>query len=362
MIRATEEPSIPNVVLEAELGELTLSFVGDIMAHAENLNSIPYREVFRLLEEDLQFADLTFANFEFVLDPSRVPKGYPRFNAPIAYAEAAIAAGVDVVSLSNNHSADFGIDGIHATIASAARLAERYEVVFSGLVADPTERFNIELIEISGWRVGFVAVTSFLNRGFRTDHVNIVDYNSETERDDFLQLIRSATGRYDLLVLSYHGGIEYASEPVPAKRSFFEELVNAGVDIVWSHHPHVLQNWERFDGDVRSGIIMHSLGNLVSGQASHISLDDIENRRADRGESALIRVTISPGLKRVSLSAIPILHLADKFGFVRVLPASSLESVALSDRARRFYELRSFNLLQYVVDQNIRGTLPSEKR
>ena len=334
--------------------EFVLTFVGDVMSHRENIRSEPYNEAFRLVADDLGFGDLTFANFEFVLDESRPPSGYPRFNAPISFADAAIGAGVNVVSLANNHSADLGVDGIVATKRAMDRYRESHGVVSSGILADPTERFAIERIEIDDFSVGFLAVTGFLNLGINTELVNIVDYNRSDQTAELIHIVAENRDRYDLFVLSFHGGIEYSSEPEEAKERFFGELIDAGVDVVWAHHSHVLQPWRLHHGQVRSGLIMYSLGNFISAQSFYLNVNRLDDSRSPRGESIMLRLFVSPGGDIKEVESIPIIHLRDDEGFIRVLPLSELDSISLSDAATRFYQRRVESLNRYVDENKIR--------
>ena len=338
----------------AEPREIVLTFVGDVMSHRENIRSKPYPEAFRMIVDDLGFGDLTFANFEFVLDESRPPSGYPWFNAPISYVDAVIGSGVNVVSLANNHSADLGVEGVIATKRALDRYRESHGVVSSGIATDPSERFSIELIQLDGFRVGFLAVTGFLNVFIDLDLVNVADYNRSDQAAELIQIVEQNRDRYDFFVLSYHGGVEYSRVPVDAKERFFGKLIDAGVDVLWAHHPHVLQPWRIYSGSQRSGLIMYSLGNFISAQPYYLNVYRPDDPRAPRGESIMLRLVVTPGGEISGVESIPIMHLRDDEGFIRVLPVSRLDSLPLSDAATRFYQGRSESLTRYVDENQIR--------
>lgn len=380
---------------------IQLSFVGDLMAHVENLRSRPFSEAFVYVAHALDDVDLTFANFEFVVDPTKPAAGYPRFNAPAAYAEAAILAGVDVVSLANNHSFDLGIDGVNQTAASMKRFADLYEIAYSGINADTivdagppvlsvlsTEsvpRFKITSFESNGFSVGFLAVTSFINRLIRTEYVNIADYNRTADREALLHTIRAARGEYDIFVLSYHGGVEYSTEPATRKTSLFTECIDAGVDIVWGHHPHVMQEWGRYTGSVRSGFIMHSLGNFLSGQSSYVDTANPNDRRALRGESVIITLEIAEidvdasrrpiegvgepdtanepesayasGIEILSIDVVPIVHFPDANRIVRVATIDKIDDIEVAPEWSLFLEKRQKYLADYLESHDAVASL-----
>jgi len=63
------------------------------------------------------------------------------------------------------------------------------------------------------------------------------------------------------VVVILHWGTELAEAPDHAQRAFARALIDAGVDAVIGHHPHVLQGIEKY----RNGVIVYSLGNFVFG-------------------------------------------------------------------------------------------------
>jgi poly-gamma-glutamate synthesis protein (capsule biosynthesis protein) len=99
--------------------------------------------------------------------------------------------------------------------------------------------------------------------------------------------IREVRDEADVVIASYHGGVELETLPTPFIIRGLRELVDAGADVVLGHHPHVLQPAERYHG----GVIIYSLGNFV-----------FDNRRyGDRAELAAattvfdVRLTLEDG-------------------------------------------------------------------
>ena len=348
----------------AEPTGVTLAFVGDLMAHRENLAATSYDNAFEYIAPFLRKADLAFANFEFVADPDRKPSGYPRFNVPETYIQAAFDAGIDVVSLANNHSFDFGANGVIATIETMNKLSETYGIAFSGTRANAGSTFEFEMIEVNDITIGFLAVTSFVNQYMRTGHVNIADYRRSDDRAALLETVRSVRSTYDVIVLSYHGGVEYSERAEPEKVRFFEELIDSGADIVWGHHPHVLQPCTRYTGAHRSGFIMQSLGNFLSGQSAYIDPLDPDDERGPRGESVLVTLKVTkPGDSDVenddaesgpqqieirSVEMIPIVHYPDVDEVIRVLPLDAVEKTEISPVWRRYFASRRSRLAKLL--------------
>jgi poly-gamma-glutamate synthesis protein (capsule biosynthesis protein) len=286
-----------SLLLPAEPRRIRMTFLGDVMAHKANFQMASYDDIYAAVAPLLRADDLTFANLEFVIDPDRPYATYPRFNVQPGYVEAAIRAGMDVFSLANNHSYDAGRQGALQTLRSMGLLAEEAgrPVRFSGLRPDAGEGFRPQRIEVNGVRLGFLAVTQFTNDHHRHAEVHTVDYNVETDVEPFLAFIREARPGFDLLVLSYHGGAEYRPEPEPARSAFFYRLVEAGVDIVYGHHPHVLQRYEliRWDGGTR--LVIHSAGNFISAMTWGLDPSQPHHDLAATGDSMMYVVEAQLG-------------------------------------------------------------------
>ena len=88
---------------------LSLSFLGDLMAHIENFRIEDYSVVYEDIRPILISDDLTFSNLETPVDEKLPYKGYPRFNIHKEYVQAAINAGIDVFPLANNHSSSISV-------------------------------------------------------------------------------------------------------------------------------------------------------------------------------------------------------------------------------------------------------------
>ena len=268
---------------------LRLSFLGDIMAHAVNFRAPDYAPIYRGLRPLLERDDLTFANLETPVDPSRECSSYPFFNVGPAYLQAAVQAGIDVFCLANNHAFDQGPEGLAATLASleAAGRGSYRRIWYAGTRVQPEGSFTPVEISCGGVKIGFLAATQALNVPLPRPYVLQVDYGVPAQAEAFVCLVRELAPRFDLLVVSYHGGREYASEPEAGRVRFFRRLLEAGADIVWGHHPHVVQGFQLVERPEGRGLILCSTGNLVSGMTWGIDPLRPEEERSWTGDSVL---------------------------------------------------------------------------
>jgi poly-gamma-glutamate capsule biosynthesis protein CapA/YwtB (metallophosphatase superfamily) len=275
--------------------ELTLTFLGDIMIHPVNYCLTDYTVIYAAIAPYLRRDDLSFANLEFPVDASRPYAGYPCFNGSPAYVEAAVNAGVDVFSLANNHSFDQGREGVLQTLRAMEHLRRLpgRRINWSGLRGNLLHPFSPAEIRTGGFTIGFMAVTQMVNRSMPHGYVQVVDYRSPSQRREFLTSVRELASGYDLFILSYHGGIEYALEAEPGKIAFFRELAAAGVDIVYAHHPHVPQGAVLVPAaGGGTALILASTGNLISGMTWSIDPAHPDDPRAFTGDSALWQVRV----------------------------------------------------------------------
>ncbi len=287
---------LTHFLLPEEKRILRLTFLGDIMAHTANYLVQDYHSIYNRVKEVLLEDDLTFANLEFTIDDSRPYSSYPRFNVHSDYVQAAVDCGVDVFSLANNHSFDLGLEGVLQTLLATCRLslsaADGREIYFSGIRGNLKHDFEPEIINIGGFRIGFLAVTQFSNLYQPFQYIHAVNYRVRREVDSFLEYLREEVSGFDLFILSYHGGREYSLTAGPEKMRFFRELLAAGVHIVYGHHPHVMQPVQLLKVGDRNGVIIPSAGNFISAMSRGIGPGMANKPLAFTGESALFTVEV----------------------------------------------------------------------
>jgi len=203
-------------------------------------------------------ADVAFVNLEGPLyDGSQ---GSPKdcgqcfaFHGPTFYAGILRSLGVDVVSLANNHSGDYGEAGRDSTMAALRSNG----IVYGGLDRDDARAG--EMLLPSGKRVAFIAFAP--NNG--TLNINDLDRAA--------QLVRDLKKTHDLVMVSFHGGGEgwtyvhvnkgtetYIGENRGNVTAFAHTVIDAGADIVIGQGPHVPRAVEVYRGH----LIAYSLGNF----------------------------------------------------------------------------------------------------
>ena len=143
---------------------------------------------------------------------------------------------------------------------------EERDIYFSGIKIDTEIGFEPVTIIKKGYRIGFIAITQFMNAPFNRNYVLLANYDNTDDAKYVIDLISEVSEGYDLFIVSYHGDVEYSLTPDPAKVEFFHDLLDAGAHIIYGHHPHVPQPYEIVNVNGLNKIILYSTGNFISGQ------------------------------------------------------------------------------------------------
>ncbi|MFI5368182.1 MAG: CapA family protein [Spirochaetia bacterium] len=333
---------------------LSLTFVGDIMAHDVNFRMRDYHDIYRGVEPTLRAGDLAVANLELPVDPTRPESGYPYFNGNGAYLRAAADAGINVLSAANNHAFDGGAEGIFQTLRSfySLRASLGRTIAFSGIRGNPHGSFYPDTLTVRGIRVGFLAATQFLNEPDAGRYVQVVDYSDETAAKEFVDFVTRISPQFDLLIVSYHGDREYSMETSPLKRRFFHRLVEAGACIVFSHHPHVVQGYEVVRARGTDRLIMYSMGNFISGMTWRLDPKDASDEWAATGEAYMlcVQVQCAGGCTVSSVEPVPIANYKNERGEMVVARMEDLATgaVALAPAWKSFYAERLLRMRRFL--------------
>jgi poly-gamma-glutamate synthesis protein (capsule biosynthesis protein) len=207
----------------------------------------------------LASADVRFVNLESQL--SDQPGGrtvhannYLVFTGPGSGARTLANAGIDVVSLANNHAWDFGKSALFQTID---HLSEE-RIRFTGASKTRGALFRPAVLEVKGFSIAVFAVTQIWNQPPFEEHPGRF-HVAWADIQAVKRAVADAREQHDIVLLSYHGQAEYIERPLPAVRRFVEAALRSGVDAVIGHHPHVPRGIQFHEGRPA----FYSLGNFV---------------------------------------------------------------------------------------------------
>ena len=242
--------------------ELTLSFVGDCSIG----EAIQYRDAelgytsmlaregmewpFSLVRDILEADDFTFANLEVVFTRStgheqsiRLPLGAPPRNA-----QALLYSGIDAVNTVNNHCGDFYMEGYLSTLETLDALDfPHFGSIYLNRGVPATDALLIR--EVKGVKIGALGFSFPEEKNLRQ-----IGRRIDALKEAGCQLI----------VMSVHWGTQKRDKPDLGQPEFAKKLIDLGADVVWGHHPHVLQPIQFYNG----GVVMYSTGNFTFGTAA----------------------------------------------------------------------------------------------
>jgi poly-gamma-glutamate capsule biosynthesis protein CapA/YwtB (metallophosphatase superfamily) len=244
-------------------GEVNLIFVGDIML-ARAVQRVMEREQdplypFLKVAETIKSADISFTNLESPISDRGANQGsIYSFRAAPWVVKGLEYAGFDVVSVANNHIFDWGPLALVDTIDILKSVG--IESVGAGRNFEDANRPVIK--EINGTKIAFLAYTNLYPESLAASPdragISLFNLNQVSERVRQIKSSRAA----DIVIVSLHWGEEYQTKSNSVQKEIARVLVDAGVDIIIGHHPHVVQEIEKY----KNSWVAYSLGNFVFDQ------------------------------------------------------------------------------------------------
>jgi poly-gamma-glutamate synthesis protein (capsule biosynthesis protein) len=268
---------------------ITIALTGDVML-GRLVNEVvpqrgyayPWGDVIRTLRE----ADLAMVNLECALTAHARPwrGGLAKpfyFRAEPSLVNALRLAGVDFVSLANNHAMDFEEEGLIDTV----RLLDTVGIGHAGAGAGLEAARAPARLTRRGLRVSVVAFADYPEEWAATESAPGINYTPVSlTPEDFRRVesaIAGARRGADLVVFSIHWGPNMNERPSGRFRAFARAVIEAGVDVFWGHSAHVVQGIEFWRGRP----ILYDSGDFVDDYAVDPEL------RNDLG--ALFRLTVT---------------------------------------------------------------------
>ncbi|MDP3921091.1 MAG: CapA family protein [Candidatus Omnitrophota bacterium] len=277
---------------------VTLTLSGDVMLGrgvSENLDrtgpSYPLGNVAPILEK----ADLALVNLESVLASggekwTNPPRGF-YFRADPTAVEVLTQAGVDGVTLANNHILDFGYSGLAETFTTLRRAGIRWAGAGSSVV----EARKPALFQAGKLSVALLAATDNApeyRAGTKNPGVWYLRIPPTPEFYDGLrvQINELRQAGVDLIIFSLHWGPNMREQPLPSHVDLAHGLIDAGVDIVHGHSAHVFQGIELYN----EGIIFYDTGDLVDDYFVTHAIDEQFLYRVSVEEGKFSKIELIP--------------------------------------------------------------------
>ncbi|MCD6550546.1 CapA family protein [bacterium] len=252
---------------ERKNSSFTIKAVGDIMLDRGVEYKIKkegkgnFKFPFAEIANELKNADILFGNLEGPISNRGIKSGsIYSFRMDPKAVEGLQYAGFNILSLANNHMFDYGRIALRDTM----NILEKSNIKYVGAGVDEREAYSFKIIKVKNTKVAFLAYTNLGPKSWRAKkNVSGIAWINEGYFSQIREEIKKAKKQADILIVSLHSGIEYASFPDDFQKRFAKLCIDSGADVVIGHHPHVIQPLIRY----KNGWIAYSLGNFVFDQS-----------------------------------------------------------------------------------------------
>lgn len=242
--------------------QVILMAVGDVMlARTVEAKMVQYGDwqyPFLKVYEKTSQADILFGNLETTIMPGKIaPSGSFSFRTDPQAVQGLQLAGFDVLSLANNHIMNFGKKGLESTMQHL----QQANIAHVGAGLSEQEIFMPVIKEVKGMKFGFLAY-SYSNEVFWDTKSQNKYGVAELDVEKMKQQVGDLSKQVDVVIVSMHNGWEYQTSSNQSQKVFARAAIDAGAKLVIGHHPHVVQEMEKY----QDGYIFYSLGNFVFDQ------------------------------------------------------------------------------------------------
>lgn len=270
--------SIPAIEIVArKKGRVELFFAGDSMAGRRYFEPRKGERVLlrkASLDADLdallspmkpyiESADLASVNLETVLADEqpgpRLENKRIAFFSPTAYAHALKRAGVDYVTLGNNHIYDFGEAGVASTFAAL----ESAGLTYSGAGHNDVQAERPIAIDLPKNPLSMLGFVGWEGSGGAHQTANATKGGAALgNRGQVRRSTKAVRSKKRIPIVQYHGGSEYSDRPSATTIGRLREAADRGSPLAIGHHPHLVQGVEIY----RESLIAPSIGNFMFDQ------------------------------------------------------------------------------------------------
>lgn len=263
-------------LVEKQKGRVMLAFAGDVMMGRRYY--APYfgddvlinqenklkdsKAIVEHIKPYMSMADYAAVNLETQITrikPSeRAPKSVTFYSQPETL-EALAWAGIDYVSLGNNHTYDYLDSGLHSTLA----FLKNSPLSYSGAGVNEKTALMAHTETIKGTHFSMLGYVGWEGSANPTQTANDehggAAYGS---MENILSSVSKQVAKDKVTIVQYHGSQEYANTPTGVTEQRLKAAIDAGASLAIAHHPHVTQGLELYNGQ----LIAYSMGNFIFDQ------------------------------------------------------------------------------------------------
>jgi poly-gamma-glutamate synthesis protein (capsule biosynthesis protein) len=235
---------------------IKILFTGDFCPHQriEKLTTDGHHDlVFNDFKKEFEHNDLNVVDLEcpLTLETTKIEKTGPHQKAHPKTIELLKEINIDLVAMANNHILDYGNKALLETI----ELCNKNNIKTIGVGKNSSEAKLPVIKEIQGLKIGFL---NFCESEWTIAKVDQPGANPIDLIENF-NAIQSLKQKVDKLIVIAHGGNEFYHLPSPRLKKTYRYFIDAGADVVISHHTHCFTGYEVY----KKAPIFYGLGNFI---------------------------------------------------------------------------------------------------
>lgn len=207
--------------------------------------------------EEFINADIAMVNqeFAFTTGGTKARDKQYTFRVNPDYVQIFKDMQIDVVTLANNHTMDFGTVGLTDTFDTLKSAG----IPYVGAGNNITEAREIKFFEVKDKKIACLGASRVIPETDWNAYSNKPGMLTTYDPAMLVEDIKTAKSQSDFVVVYVHWGVEKQNSPKEYQRGLAKQYIDAGADLVVGSHPHVLQGIEYYNGKP----IIYSLGNFM---------------------------------------------------------------------------------------------------
>lgn len=248
-----------------------IALIGDVMLgrlvddYLESTNDPCY--VWGDTRDVIQDCDLAICNLECVIADSgppwdETPKFF-HFRSHAKNIDALTCAGIDIVTLANNHSLDYGLTAFSEMLGTL----KKAHINYAGAGGSITEATRPVILKVGDIHVGLLSFTDDMPEWAATDDrlgiYHVPAKPSGAEWQELFENIKQAKEKCDFLIVSPHWGPNFSYEVQPMYKKWAHDIINAGADAIFGHSGHIPRGIEIY----KQKPIIYSAGDFIDDYA-----------------------------------------------------------------------------------------------
>lgn len=248
--------------------EVTFTACGDVIParnSAERMFQHGIYYPFERVAPYLAGSDIVCADLECPLsDRVDIPLTGMYFVSPTSTIEGIKSCGINLVSLANNHSTNFGRNVFTDTL----EVLRANGMTYVGGGWDYEESYGPVFMEVKGVKFAFLSYNSIFGAVDATETIpgvagiQLDPQEGSADYDLVSAAVSRAKQQADVVIVFFHWGTEEVYYPSDSAKRMAHTACDSGADLVVGTHPHSVQPLEYYDGK----LIAYSLGNFVFDQ------------------------------------------------------------------------------------------------